>query len=638
MTSRVADCSRYETIGSETLTGLGQKECVELLLNVAEIPTVEWPAHLRAAENVVDDLSFHTLAIMQAGAYIARGHCSMEDFPSKFRQQRARLLKFSPKQAKSRYSHVFATFEASACVLEESTSLEAKDALSLLGVLAVLHFSELSMRIFEYAWKKSQEVRKIQHTETDSIISFFDWHASQLPGFVSGELDEWDEFRLQEASNLLASLFLITKRKHNDHFEISMHPLVHAWARNRINSKEEKARTWRSTGSLLSLALELEEAEIWHTHGRQLRPHVHSYLSLYARENDTFQCLKMIMPMVFACADFLYYTRDDKMLASLLKQIFEDLCVDPTSPSIDSMRLLPLYHLQGINLRRMGHDKDAIQLLEKVVNVREITLSEDHPCRLASQNHLAIAYQVNGQIRRAVQLLEHVVNTRETTLSQDHPSRLTSQHALAGAYQQNGQIQKAVQLLERVVNIQEITLSEDHPKRLASQHALASAYQANGQIKKAVQLLEHVVNTRKITLSEDHPDRLASQHELARAYQAIGQIGKAVQLLEHVVNTRTITLGENHPKRLASQHELAGAYEANGQIRKAVQLLECVVEIKETTLSEDHPSRLLSQDLLARVYEANGQNQQATHLLERFPQNQKKYQKSGRIESQLFQI
>ncbi len=172
MTSRVADCSRYETIGSETLTGLGQKECVELLLKVAEIPTVEWPAHLRAAENVVDDLSFHTLAIMQAGAYIARGHCSMEDFPSKFRQQRARLLKFSPKQAKSRYSHVFATFEASACVLEESTSLEAKDALSLLGVLAVLHFSELSMRIFEYAWKKSQEVRKIQHTETDSIISF----------------------------------------------------------------------------------------------------------------------------------------------------------------------------------------------------------------------------------------------------------------------------------------------------------------------------------------------------------------------------------------------------------------------------------------------------------------------------------
>lgn len=41
MTSRVADCSPYKTIGSEILTGLGQKECVKLLLKVAEIPTVE---------------------------------------------------------------------------------------------------------------------------------------------------------------------------------------------------------------------------------------------------------------------------------------------------------------------------------------------------------------------------------------------------------------------------------------------------------------------------------------------------------------------------------------------------------------------------------------------------------------------
>lgn len=42
MTSRVADCSRYETIGSQTLTGLDRNECVELLLKAAEIPTAEW--------------------------------------------------------------------------------------------------------------------------------------------------------------------------------------------------------------------------------------------------------------------------------------------------------------------------------------------------------------------------------------------------------------------------------------------------------------------------------------------------------------------------------------------------------------------------------------------------------------------
>ncbi len=154
MTSRVASCSRYETIRSETLTGLDQEECVELLLKAAEIPTAEWPSYSRVAENVVTDLNFHTLAILQAGAYIARGHSSMEGFPGKFRQQHARVLKFSPTQAKSRYSHVFATFEASDSVLEENISLEAKDALSLLKFLAILHFSEFPSKVFEYAWKK----------------------------------------------------------------------------------------------------------------------------------------------------------------------------------------------------------------------------------------------------------------------------------------------------------------------------------------------------------------------------------------------------------------------------------------------------------------------------------------------------
>lgn len=48
-------------------------------------------------------------------------------------------------------------------------SLEAKDALRLLEVLALLHFSKLSMKIFEYAWMKSQEVRKTHHNEGDSI-------------------------------------------------------------------------------------------------------------------------------------------------------------------------------------------------------------------------------------------------------------------------------------------------------------------------------------------------------------------------------------------------------------------------------------------------------------------------------------
>lgn len=118
-------------------------------------------------------------------------------------QQHARVLNFSPTQAKSRYSHVLATFEASASALAESMSLEAKDALRLLEFLAILHSSGFSPKFFGYGWQTCQEARAIHHNEGNSISTLSNWPISQLADFLSAELNEWDDYRLQEASNVM---------------------------------------------------------------------------------------------------------------------------------------------------------------------------------------------------------------------------------------------------------------------------------------------------------------------------------------------------------------------------------------------------------------------------------------------------
>ncbi|KAH7150872.1 hypothetical protein DER46DRAFT_562335 [Fusarium sp. MPI-SDFR-AT-0072] len=116
----------------------------------------------------------------------------------------------------------------------------------------------------------------------------------------------------------------------------------------------------------------------------------------------------------------------------------------------------------------------------------------------------------DGRIRQAVHILESVVEIQRTTLAENDQRRLASQHALATAYRLNGQIKEAVKLLEHVVAVQ-ADLAQNHPDRLASQHELASAYRSNGQIKEAIKLLEHhVVAVRAVTLPEDHPDRQLS--------------------------------------------------------------------------------------------------------------------------------
>lgn len=257
MTSRFADCKQYSTTVWEALTSLDQEDSRALLLKAARIPKEHWATHAEAAESVVCLLESHTLALIQAGAYIARCHCNLHDYPKTFQQQRRRLLEFRPSQARSRYCDVYATFEA-------STKALSGDTLQLLSIVSMLHASFLSTSIFKRAWAGSQKVISGASESTPELgdISSWDvsqlygliymsdsetgldalnlWHASQLPAFIGAKDHQWDPYRLEEAIYLLGSLSLITVAEQNGVRGISMHPLAHAWAKDRQEREAKK--------------------------------------------------------------------------------------------------------------------------------------------------------------------------------------------------------------------------------------------------------------------------------------------------------------------------------------------------------------------------------------------------------------
>jgi tetratricopeptide (TPR) repeat protein len=598
ITSRLIDCSRYSTVGSEELTGLDIHYSTQLLLKAAEIPEKLWPPYSQQAKDVVSLLGSHTLALIQAGAYIAKGHSRLDQYPEVYRQQRKRLLKYRPSQSQSRYCDVYATFEASAHVLEFSESEAAKDALHLLEILSMLHSSFLPLQIFEDAWEGSWQALHTNDAEI-SIETLCRWHVSRLPDFMVVEGCEWDSYRLVEASSLLASLSLITRHSSAGVPGLSMHPLAHAWAKDR-QEVDQQGDAWIAASCIL--ALSTSTSDVWQRQERHLRPHMQSCLNIKVKTAFSLGSVAMLIPIFLKCGWALLRMRDDSRLGHLLKDIFSELEMDPTKLSKEC---LPIYDLNARSLMNLGHHTKAVELFEQVVKIEGTVLAEDHPDRLASQHELAIAYEANGQVAEAVELLEHVVKIRGTVLAEDHPDRLASQHALAGAYEADGQVAKAVELLEQVVKIEGTMLAEDHPSRLVSQHVLAIAYEADGQVAKAVELLEHVVKIRGTVLAEDHPDRLASQHALAGVYRVDGQVAKAIELLEQVVKIEGTVLAEDHPSRLASQHALAITYEADGQVSKAVELLEHVVKIEGTVLAKDYPSRIISEQALATCLQKN---------------------------------
>jgi hypothetical protein len=93
------ECQQYATVKSIALEGLSKEEAQALLLKAARVPQDQYSIHEEDAVMVASLLQSHPLALIQAGAYVSRGHCSLAEYPGVFAQQRQRLLAFRPAQA-----------------------------------------------------------------------------------------------------------------------------------------------------------------------------------------------------------------------------------------------------------------------------------------------------------------------------------------------------------------------------------------------------------------------------------------------------------------------------------------------------------------------------------------------------------
>lgn len=614
MTTRNNECQQYATTKSVALDGLSGGDSKDLLLKATCLPRAEYSIHDKDAQIVAKLLQSHPLALIQAGAYVSRGHCSLADYPSVYEQQRGRLLSYRPRQAQSRYKDVYTTFEISANSLKNSNSSTHRDALQLLPILAVCGSSHLPLSLFEQGWAHARKFRSdLADDEVDDeyLCRLTQWHFNHLPPFFPGASGIWDQSRLVEAVSILRSFSLVSTSLYNGHLHVSMHALVQAWARDRQNDTQQH-ETWLQMASVAAFALS-DIGNLSQKFLRQLQTHIEALASWEPAKMFAQERPKLICKILVNVGVYLRQMRAETKLALLLDKVFTHL-------HLDIMKVEPawtgLYQLAAecFDLH-CKHDK-VISILEQVVDIRRQSLPATHPSIMNSESTLASAYKDVGRIKEAVALLEHAVSIGKRALPEDDPYLLISQHVLATAYHSNGDVKKAIALLEHVVQAEARTLAEDDPSRLTSQYGLANAYHVYGDFEKAIVLLEHVVKIERGTLAEDHPDRLVSQHELASIYYAKGDVEKAIALLEHVVKVRERVLAEDHHDQLTSQYVLASAYHSNGDVEKAIALLEHMVEVERRTLAEDDSSRLESQHLLVRVYHTNGDLGKAITLLE----------------------
>ena len=203
----------------------------------------------------------------------------------------------------------------------------------------------------------------------------------------------------------------------------SIHPLVHAWSRDRASPVErDEARVCAL--QILALAVgtsQLRTAEVL-AFRRSLLPHVD-----VCRTADVEPDVAVQLYHVYIA------TGRWNVVEELLK-----LALDARRALLGNEHLDTVWVMAELvyTYLEQGRWKEAEELGLQVLEVRRRVLGEEHPDTLTSMDNLAITYHHQKRWEEAEELELQVLEVRRRVLGEDHPDTLTSMVNLATTYYQ----------------------------------------------------------------------------------------------------------------------------------------------------------------------------------------------------------
>ncbi|XP_013915065.1 PREDICTED: kinesin light chain 1-like [Thamnophis sirtalis] len=137
--------------------------------------------------------------------------------------------------------------------------------------------------------------------------------------------------------------------------------------------------------------------------------------------------------------------------------------------------------------------KDAANLLNDALAIREKTLGKDHPAVAATLNNLAVLYGKRGKYKEAEPLCKRALEIREKVLGKDHPDVAKQLNNLALLCQNQGKYEEVEYYYQRALEIYQTKLGPDDPNVAKTKNNLASCYLKQGKFKQAETLYKEIL-------------------------------------------------------------------------------------------------------------------------------------------------
>ena len=579
VTSRNSDCRVHATVGSYEFRDMEEDDAITLLLKAALHSGIDDEDVRNIARPIVKTLGYLALAIIQAGAAIREGICSLEEYLDIFATHKKQLMKDQIPQGADYHYTIYSSWEVSVQKIESSGSERAVDSIQILQILAFLHFEQVPANMLERAWNISQREGEVSAPKTifarilDILLRFriftrlrtllFPGSISnsdlRLPSILLQKGLKWDLYRYRRAVAMLTKFSLISIN--NESGSYSMHPMVHFWARERLS--EDDQRTWS----------EIAFATLANSITPELEP-----------SSQAFR--RSLVPHIDACLQH-------KSSQGTFEAKYERAYIHKT------IKFAAIYSECGLWIK-------ATELQEGVLAFQKRSLGKEHPETLRAMSALAWSYWNLSQINKAVSLQRQIVETSVKVLGAQDPRTLKAMDNLAGTYWLCGERYEARSLGVRAVEGLARTLGPVHPDTLTAMENLGRTYMHLGLLDDAKSLQLRVLEARKKMLGPSHPDTLMAMANLGMTYHALRNLDDAEMLLQSVVSARKRVLGQEHAYTLWAINDLSKIYVDQGHPEEAEELLNSIWEVVLRTLGKRHIGASMTMMNLARAYNRQG--------------------------------
>ena len=575
-------------------------EASRLLLSSARITFTN--AHYANAESIAKLLGYLALAVDQAGAYILSGICSLEKFAETFENKSASLLSNDAYNGATSYDRaVYASWELSynaICHMAASTDHNnyqkegAKLATQLLNIFGFWHHDNITYEIFRYASENPLGRRQYGYEADDDPEGKFD-RGKNLPLNLleRGENKKWDDSKFRKGVAVLVQFSLVDKD--HMHERLSMHSLVHAWARSRQKGAQYR-QSLLEARALLAASCDRRNAVESENHSRSLLPHYRAIQTYHTTDVDDLN-----VPEKDAFAWSLHLNRRFAEEQKLLEAVLAEM-----QPMLDSHWLMINRCAAALALcyANQSRDIDAARLKESVLGFSTQFRRCQHGATLYDLARLGSWYGCVGLRRGSLGF--HLRSTILTASGYPLDNKLDSIYELANECSSSHHF---AGLLQGFQHTYKVMAGETHPYGVYGTTTLALCYLVQERYIEAEQTIMPTAEAVAHAHGSTHPDALLCCHVQAVIENCQGRFEDATNLLQATIRSCEDVLGISHDDTIQAKIWLGRSYLYQRRFDEAIEALLTVIKLSEEHRGMDDPCIPQCKMLLAAACYSKGQ-------------------------------